>query len=204
MHITSAKYLGSFTSSKGCPELRLPEYAFVGRSNVGKSSLINLLCDRKDLARVSNQPGKTQTINLYEIDGAWILADLPGYGYARVAKTRRESFKGMIRDYLLHRQNLVCVFVLLDFRLPLQALDRAFVAMLGEHGIPFVIIYTKADKISPQQRPVHAQQIEAGLLEDWETLPERITTSATSREGRETLLEYISSLNTRTQDVMDS
>jgi len=201
MHITSAKYSGSFTKSKACPELRLPEYAFVGRSNVGKSSLINLICDRKDLARVSNQPGKTQTINLYDIDNTWVLADLPGYGYARVAKTKRHDFKGMIRDYLMQRQNLVCVFVLLDFRLPLQTIDRAFIAVLGEQGIPFTIIYTKVDKISAQQRAYHASRIEAALLEDWETLPVRIPTSATSREGRDTLLAYITELNARAQEI---
>ena len=204
MHVTSAKYLGSYTKSAACPDLRMPEYAFVGRSNVGKSSLINLLCDRKDLARVSNQPGKTQTINLYEIDGTWVLADLPGYGYARVAKTKREDFKGMIQDYLLRRQHLICVFVLLDFRLPLQRLDRAFLAMLGEHGIPFAILYTKADKISPQQRDRHAAEIESALLEDWESLPERILTSAATREGRDTLLEYIAALNVRAQDVQNT
>jgi GTP-binding protein len=201
MQITAANYIGSYTKSKACPEFKLPEYAFVGRSNVGKSSLINLLCDRKDLASVSNQPGKTQTINLYDIDGEWVLADLPGYGYAKVAKTKRHTFKGMISDYLMHRQNLVCVFVLLDFRLPLQAPDRAFMAMLGEQRIPFTIIYTKVDKVSPQQRPRHANAIEEALLEDWASLPERIHTSSSTREGRDTLLEYISEINVRTAGI---
>lgn len=195
MHIIQANYLGSFPSAASCPESSLPEYAFVGRSNVGKSSLINMLCHRKELARISNQPGKTQTINLYEVDASWMLADLPGYGYAKVSRKTREGWVGMIKNYLLNRMNLVCVFVLLDFRLPLQEIDRNFIRSLGEHGVPFVIVYTKTDKVPPKMHLTHRDKIESELLKEWETLPEIFMSSAEKQTGRDDLLDYIGKLN---------
>ncbi|HLF62284.1 MAG TPA: ribosome biogenesis GTP-binding protein YihA/YsxC [Saprospiraceae bacterium] len=195
MQITKATYLGSFASVGSCPVLHLPEYAFIGRSNVGKSSLINMLCNRKDLARVSNQPGKTRTINLYHIDHAWVLADLPGYGFAQVAKSMKEEWPALIREYLTQRENLICAFVLLDFRLPLQEIDRRFIAELGTRQVPFAMIYTKVDKVSRQQRETHTQAIESVLLEDWNELPLRFYTSAMDGEGREALVQYIGCLN---------
>jgi GTP-binding protein len=197
MHLSSASYLGSFISVQTCPDTQLPEYAFVGRSNVGKSSLINLLTHRKGLAHVSNNPGKTRTINLYQVD-SWILADLPGYGYAKVGKQMRKEWSGMIMDYLKHRQRLICVFVLIDFRLPLQELDRKFIAQLGEHEVPFAIVYTKVDKVHLRKHAGHSAKIENALLEDWSALPPRFYTSCVNNTGREELLQYISRLNTNT------
>jgi len=195
MEIIQAKYLGSYPSVESCPASGLPEYAFIGRSNVGKSSLINMLCYRKDLARVSNQPGKTKTINLFDIDGTWWLADLPGYGYAKTGKQMRQEWSGMIENYLVRRENLVCAFVLLDFRLPLQDIDKSFIANLGAQQVPFVIVYTKVDKVKRQDRDMHTEHIESKLLEEWNSLPPRFYTSASSREGRDDLLQYIGTLN---------
>jgi GTP-binding protein len=193
--IIKAAYLGSFVSATACPVLQLPEYAFVGRSNVGKSSLINMLSNRKDLARVSNQPGKTRTINLYDMDSSWILADLPGYGYAQVAKSMKKSWPAMIFDYLMKRENLMCAFVLLDFRLPLQQIDHEFITELGNHDIPFALVYTKVDKVSRSEKETHARRIESVLLEDWNELPPRFHTSEVTKEGRDVLLQYIGEMN---------
>ena len=201
MQIASAKYLGSFPTAKACPRLSKPEYAFVGRSNVGKSSLINMLCQRKELARVSNTPGKTQSINLYEIDEQWVLADLPGYGYAKVSKKLREGWSGMIRDYLQSRENLMVVFVLLDLRLPLQKIDRDFIHSLGENSIPFALIYTKADKVVSRLKVKHRKAIENALKLEWEVLPSAFQTSAVDKEGRDDLLGYIGDLNSQTQET---
>ncbi len=201
MDIISALYLGSFVSAESCPVLRLPEYAFVGRSNVGKSSLINMLSNRKDLARVSNQPGKTRTINLYNMDSSWILADLPGYGYAQVAKSMKRAWPAMIFDYLVKRENLMCAFVLLDFRLPLQKIDKEFITELGNHDVPFVLVYTKVDKVSRSEKATHARRIESELLEEWNELPPRFYTSAVDKEGRELLLQYIAQLNDNAGDA---
>lgn len=195
MDIVTANYLGSYGTVESCPNLRLPEYAFVGRSNVGKSSLINMLCGRKDLARVSHSPGKTRAINLFTIDESWILADLPGYGYAKVSKSMKKEWPTMILDYLMRRENLMCTFVLLDFRLPLQKIDQEFIAELGAQQVPFVLVYTKVDKVKRGERNMHARRIEAPLLEEWNALPQRFYTSAVDREGREMLLEYIGQLN---------
>lgn len=195
MDIITANYLGSFGTVETCPNLSLPEYAFVGRSNVGKSSLINMLCARKDLARVSHSPGKTRAINLFNIDASWILADLPGYGYAKVAKSMKRAWPAMIWDYLINRENLMCTFVLLDFRLPLQAIDQEFIAELGAQQVPFVLVYTKVDKVKRGEKDAHTKNIEAPLLEEWHELPLRFHTSAVDREGRESLLQYIGQLN---------
>lgn len=195
MEIHRTEYLGSFASLTSCPRSTLPEYAFIGRSNVGKSSLINMLCNKKDLAHVSNSPGKTKTINLFKIDNTWMLADLPGYGYAKVSKSQRGEWKGLIGDYLMKRDNLMTAFVLLDLRLPLQDIDRQFVANLGEHRVPFCIVYTKADKITRHEKPVHIRRIEEALLEEWTELPLRFQTSAVTKEGRDELLHYIGGFN---------
>lgn len=202
--MTKATYLGSFPTVQACPLLRLPEYAFIGRSNVGKSSLINMLCNRKDLAHVSHQPGKTRTINLYTIDDTWILADLPGYGFAQVAKSVKKDWPAMIVDYLTKREHLVCAFVLLDFRLPLQENDRKFIAELGERKVPFALVYTKVDKVTQQKRALHATQIEGALLKEWNALPRRFYTSAINREGRDSLLHYIQQLNSESSILKSS
>lgn len=202
--MTKATYLGSFPSVQACPMLRLPEYAFIGRSNVGKSSLINMLCNRKDLAHVSHQPGKTRTINLYSIDETWILADLPGYGFAQVAKNVKKEWPAMIMDYLTKREHLVSAFVLLDFRLPLQENDRKFIAELGEHQVPFALVYTKVDKVTQQKRAFHTTQIEDALLKEWNVLPPRFYTSSIEREGRDSLLQYIQQLNSESSILKTS
>ncbi len=193
--IIEAAYIGSYPTVQTCPVYQLAEYAFIGRSNVGKSSLINMLCGRKDLARISRHPGKTQSINLYNIDDRWILADLPGYGYARVSRTMRAAWEKMIHTYLQQRVNLMCAFVLIDLRLPLQQPDRDFLAWVGRHGIPFAIVYTKIDKVRPRDRADNAGSIEKALLADWATLPPRFHTSAQTAEGRDALLQYIARLN---------
>ncbi|MDX1476753.1 MAG: ribosome biogenesis GTP-binding protein YihA/YsxC [Saprospiraceae bacterium] len=198
-NIQSAKYIGSFPDYKSCPEGRLPEYAFIGRSNVGKSSLINMLCGRKDLARTSKTPGKTRSINLFVIDGQWQIADLPGYGYARVSKTDRKRWQRMIEEYMLFRNNLVTAFVLIDLRHELQEIDRTFINWLGARQVPFTIIFTKADKIKESHLPRHIRRIEKALLEEWETLPPTLVTSSVRETGRQQLLEYIAELNARLQ-----
>ncbi|MCB0636002.1 MAG: YihA family ribosome biogenesis GTP-binding protein, partial [Lewinella sp.] len=146
MDILSATFIGSFPEHKLAPGDGLPEFAFIGRSNVGKSSLINMLVERKGLAHTSNVPGKTQHLNFYQINEEWYLVDLPGYGYARVPKKLRQKWQGMIRSYLLERPALVCVFVLIDSNIPPQANDLNFINWLGEHGVPFIVIFTKTDR----------------------------------------------------------
>jgi GTP-binding protein len=193
--ITSAVIVGSFPAEKDCPQSALPEYAFIGRSNVGKSSLINMLLGRRDLARTSKSPGKTQHINLYLIDEAWQIADLPGYGYAKVSQTARKRWQKMIEQYMVMRDQLVTAFVLIDLRHPLQDIDREFINWLGERQVPFVLIYTKADKLKPRERQANKKRIDKSLLEYWSSLPPAFITSATTREGRAELLEYIAQLN---------
>ena len=146
--IKDADYIGSYIREDQCPKDEKPEYAFIGRSNVGKSSLINMLCDRKDLARTSNTPGKTQTINYYLINKSWYIVDLPGYGYARVSKTMREDWRTMIQHFLVERTQIRCVFVLIDSMIPPQKIDLGFMNDLGENNIPFVIAYTKTDRLN--------------------------------------------------------
>ncbi|MDX1378694.1 MAG: ribosome biogenesis GTP-binding protein YihA/YsxC [Anaerolineales bacterium] len=196
-NIHTAKYIGSFPDYKSCPAGRLPEYAFIGRSNVGKSSLINMLCGRRDLARTSKTPGKTQSINLFVIDGQWQIADLPGYGYAKVSKTDRKRWQRMIEEYMLFRENLVTAFVLVDLRHELQDLDREFINWLGARQVAFSIVFTKADKLKEKQVPRHVERIKQELLQDWEALPPMMVTSSVRETGREALLEYIAELNAR-------
>ncbi len=190
-----AKFLTSQTQVEKLTEPDKPEYAFIGRSNVGKSSLINMLMGNKKLAKVSASPGKTQTINHFEIDGTWYLVDLPGYGYAKTAKTDRASWKVMINDYLMLRDNLMCVFVLLDLRLPLQNNDLEFMNNLGENGIPFVIVYTKADKVGKVSFQKNIKIITKELLESWEELPQQFITSAETSIGQADILKFIEETN---------
>lgn len=195
MIIKSAEFVISNTDPSKCPKDNKPEYAFIGRSNVGKSSLINSLVSRKNLAKTSSTPGKTQLINHFIINGEWYLVDLPGYGYAKRAKTDRKAWADFIEKYVLGRENMVCLFVLLDSRLPLQKIDDEFLTWLGEHGIPFCIVYTKADKLGKTQIQKNIAQIERELKKTWENLPPRFQTSAELNVGREEILAYIEQCN---------
>lgn len=178
-----------------CPEANLPEYAFIGRSNVGKSSLINMLAERKDLAKTSGTPGKTQLINVFKMQETWYLTDLPGYGYARVSKSKRGEFEKMITNYLTQRPNLVNTFVLIDSRIPAQKIDLEFMEWLGESQIPFSIVFTKIDKISSAALQKNLLNYKKEMLKSWESMPQIFTSSAVGKIGRVELLNYISSLN---------
>lgn len=195
MIIKEAYFTGSFERENQCPKEIRPEYAFIGRSNVGKSSLVNMLTGRKSLAKVSNTPGKTQTINYYDINGDWYLVDLPGYGYARISQTQRKKWEQMIERYLVTRGQLQCAFVLIDIRHDLQQIDKEFIDWLGERHIPFNIIYTKADKIKATQVEKHVKRIQDSLLETWHSLPKQFITSSAKRGGRDEVLDYIDELN---------
>lgn len=179
-----------------CPNEPLPEYAFIGRSNVGKSSLINMLMERKSLAKTSGRPGKTQLINHFKVNGNWFLVDLPGYGYARVSKKDKKVFQKYITEYFEKREQLVCGFVLVDIRHDPQPVDLEFMEWLGTHQIPFAIIFTKADKLKPnaieKQTKAYLKKLLDGL---WEEAPLHFVTSSTSRAGREELLDYINGIN---------
>lgn len=180
---------------KDLPAPDLPEYAFVGRSNVGKSSLINCLCQRKSLAKTSGTPGKTQLINHFLINNSWYLVDLPGYGYAKVSKQKRKGFTSMISNYLCLRQNLMNVFVLVDSRLSPQRIDLEFMHFLGEEGIPFSIVLTKTDKAKKQAFAQNLLALQEALYQYWEELPPIFETSAVKKTGREELLTYIDQAN---------
>jgi len=195
MDIRSAEYQGSFTTEAACPQDNKPEYAFVGRSNVGKSSLINMLCGRKALAKVSGTPGKTQTLNFFLINNAWHLVDLPGYGYARTAKTNRKNWGKMTINYLSKRKTLECVFVLLDSNISPQAIDLAFMTKLAELEIPFVIAYTKTDRVSKRVLNDNIKAIQKALLPRWNELPVQFITSAEKGTGRTEILEFIGQVN---------
>ncbi len=173
------------------PHAEQPEFAFIGRSNVGKSSLINMLCDRKGLAKTSSTPGKTQTLNLFRINGQLQICDLPGYGYAKVSKKTREKFGKMIGYYLKDRPNLHCLFVLLDLRLPPQAIDLDFIADCGENQIPMVLIGTKADKLKASALEENIRAIQSKLQEMWEELPPLIISSSEDKRGRDEVWETI-------------
>jgi GTP-binding protein len=185
------KFVKSSRNVNDCPKSTLPEYAFVGRSNVGKSSLINMLTGHKKLAKTSSTPGKTKLINHFMADTSWFLVDLPGYGYARVTKTERGKFLQIIRQYLLQRQNLVCLFLLIDCRLAPQQNDLDFMRWLGEHRIPFAICYTKTDKLSDKKLELSFEIYKKKLLTEWEELPAVFFTSAIKKRGRAELLQFI-------------
>ena len=195
MVITSAEFIISNSRVEKCPTTGLPEYAFIGRSNVGKSSLINMLTGRKGLAMTSQKPGKTQLINHFLINRDWYLVDLPGYGYARLSRDGRDGLRRMIEDYILERTELVCLCVLLDSRLEPQRIDLEFIEWLGEEGIPFALVFTKADKLSRGKLAANIAAYKERLLQQWEELPPLFITSAEARLGRDELLSYIDGIN---------
>lgn len=195
MKIKSAEFIMSNSDVEKCPKDRMPEYAFIGRSNVGKSSLINMLVDRKNLAKTSGRPGKTQLINHFLINKNWFLVDLPGYGYARVSKKAKKTFQKFITNYFEKRTQLVLAFVLIDSRHEPQPVDVDFMEYLGESGIPFQIIFTKADKLKPNALKRNIEAYTTKMLETWEEMPQHFITSSSNREGKETLLHYINSVN---------
>ena len=196
MKIKTADFVTSNTDVSKCPKDQLPEYAFIGRSNVGKSSLINMLTGRIKLAKTSGKPGKTQLINHFKINENWFLVDLPGYGYAQVSKSKRQTFQEFIKDYFLLRQQLICSFVLIDSRLEPQKIDLEFMEFLGENSIPFYIIFTKADKLKLSELNRNIQTyIKTMTSTLWETMPSYFVTSATDATGKDEVLNFIEELN---------
>lgn len=196
MKINTAEFIISNSDVKKCPKDNLPEYAFIGRSNVGKSSLINMLTNNKNLAKTSARPGKTQLINHFKINSNWYLVDLPGYGYAKVSKTTKEKFQKFITEYFEKREQLVCAFVLIDIRHEAQKIDLEFINYLGEAQVPFCIVFTKADKITEKKAKENIAAYREKLLAgDWEEMPKYFVTSSSKSVGREALLEYIGEIN---------
>ena len=195
MIIKSAEFVISNTDVKKCPASSLPEYAFIGRSNVGKSSLINMLTQRKGLAMTSQKPGKTQLINHFLINNEWHLVDLPGYGFARVGQSNRVRLKSIIEDYILEREQLTNLFILLDCRHEPQKIDLEFIEWAGENGVPFALVFTKADKLSKGKLASNIEAYKQTLLESWEELPPIFITSSEAKEGRDELLNYIEDIN---------
>lgn len=195
MIIKSAEFVISNTDVNKCPASQLPEYAFIGRSNVGKSSLINMLTQHKGLALTSQKPGKTQLINHFLINKEWHLVDLPGYGFARVGQANRERLKSIIEDYILERPQLTSLFILLDCRHEPQKIDLEFIEWAGENDVPFSLVFTKADKLSKGRLASNLELYRERLLESWEELPPTFVTSSETRQGREELLAYIDQIN---------
>jgi GTP-binding protein len=191
MLIRTAAFVRSSPTLKECPEPNLPEFGFIGRSNVGKSSLINMLTGWSKLAKTSVQPGKTRTINHFIINGQWYLVDLPGYGYARVPVKMREKWVTATKNYVLKRENLVSLFVLLDSRLKPQRSDIEFMEFLGERGVPFARVFTKSDKLAPVQLGNSIKNYDSVMLERWESLPATFISSASNGTGRDEILDYI-------------
>lgn len=195
MIVKIAEFVVSNTKLELCPEPNKPEYAFIGRSNVGKSSLINYLTGHKKLAKTSGKPGKTQLINHFMINNEWYLVDLPGYGYAQTSKTNRKKWEAFIADYILHRKNLMNLFVLIDSRLPAQKIDLDFMEWLGEKGVPFSMVFTKTDKLSSSALNKNLLAYKKEMLKVWEEMPINFTTSAAGKVGKEPILNYIESIN---------
>ena len=191
MEIKSATFVVSNSDYKKCPSDNRPEYAFIGRSNVGKSSLINMLTKNKSLAKTSVRPGKTQLINHFLINKEWYLVDLPGYGYAKISKSARSEWMKMIKDYFLCREQLVSTFVLIDSRIPPQKIDLDFIAFLGSNGIPLSIVFTKVDKQNQRETALNVNAFKKALAEQWEELPPIFITSSVSGTGRSKILDYI-------------
>ncbi len=195
MDIKSAEFIISSPAVERCPNSKEPEYAFIGRSNVGKSSLINMLTGHSKLAKTSATPGKTLLINHFAINKEWQLVDLPGYGYAKRSKKEQENLQRMITGYILHRQQMANLFLLIDCRHEPQKIDMEFMNFLGEHGVPFSIVFTKADKLSNSKLACNVQLYLNELLKSWEELPPHFITSAENKRGREELLDYIDEIN---------
>lgn len=204
MIIKKASFVISNTNYKLCPNEKKAEYAFIGRSNVGKSSLINALTNNKSLAKTSGKPGKTQLINHFLINEDWYMVDLPGYGYAKTSKVLRLRFHKMINEYLLNRKNLICLFVLIDSRHDLQSIDNEFMQFLSENNIPFTMVFTKIDKQGKSTLKNNFNKFKTTMLNDWETLPRHFMTSSVKRTGLKELLSYISELNTSFQSSQES
>jgi GTP-binding protein len=196
MKIKSAEFVMSNSDVSKCPKNQIPEYAFIGRSNVGKSSLINMLTQKKSLAKTSGRPGKTQLINHFKINGDWFLVDLPGYGYAKTSKSSKRVFQKFITEYFSKRTQLICGFVLIDIRHEPQKVDLEFMQWLGENQIPFSIVFTKADKLPPSQIDKYVNAYRDKLLEDvWEEMPQHFVTSSSKAIGREEVINYIGQIN---------
>lgn len=195
MIIRSAEFLTSNTDYRKCPAPDKPEYAFIGRSNVGKSSLINYLLQRKNLAKVSSTPGKTKLINHFLVNDEWMLVDLPGYGYAKIAKTEREKWETMIRSYLTKRKNLMLTFILLDSRIELKKSDKEMISWFGEQQLPFALVFTKSDKLTPNQLASNIAAIKNELLQEWEELPHVFITSSITGKDCDEILKLIEENN---------
>jgi GTP-binding protein len=196
MKITTAEFIISNSEVSKCPKEPIPEYAFIGRSNVGKSSLINMLTNHKNLAKTSSKPGKTQLINHFKINSNWFLVDLPGYGYARVSKKSKAVFQQFVTDYFEKREQMVCAFVLIDIRLEAQKIDLEFLTYLGVTEVPFCIVFTKADKIGKTKIHSHVEAYRKQVLASgWEEMPQHFVTSATEATGKDELLTYIDEIN---------
>jgi GTP-binding protein len=195
MQVNSADFIISNTDYKLCPKASIPEYAFIGRSNVGKSSLINFITNRKHLAKISGKPGKTKLINHFLINKAWYLVDLPGYGYATVSKKQKEEFQKIIFSYLKKRENLMCLFVLLDCRHSPQKIDLEFMLWLGEKQIPFVMVFTKTDKLGKAPLEKNIETYKTEMLKQWEELPPTFYSSVLKKRGKKEILDFIEQTN---------
>ena len=200
MRIKSAEFLVSNSDVTKCPKDQLPEYSFIGRSNVGKSSLINMLMQRKNLAKTSGRPGKTQLINHFLVNKNWYLVDLPGYGYARVSKSTKKVFQKFITEYFAKRTQIVLAFVLIDCRHEPQPIDMEFMQWMGENQIPFSIIFTKADKLKPNALERNIEAYSQKMLETWEEMPQYFITSSSNDKGRDEVLNYIEEINLQIKD----
>jgi GTP-binding protein len=201
MEITEAKYVASFPSVTKCPPPNKPEYAFIGRSNVGKSSLINMLTNNAKLAKTSSSPGKTQMINYFDINQRWYLVDLPGYGYAKISKSKRKEWRQMIENYLIQRSSLACACILIDSNLPPQEVDIEFLDWIGKVRIPIVIVFTKADKSKNEQVEKNIEDFKNKILETWEELPQCFVTSANKKIGGDAILDMFDSINVQFYDM---
>ncbi len=195
MNVAHAEFVLSNTKVEQCPKSKIPEYAFIGRSNVGKSSLINMLCNKKKLAKTSSRPGKTQLINHFLINKQWHLVDLPGYGFARVSKTQKKTFQKFITNYFLKRKELIAAFLLIDLRHKPQTLDLEFMRWLGGNSIPFSIVFTKADKLKEKEIKKNTSEYIIRLKDDWEEIPKYFITSSKECLGKDELLNYINDIN---------
>ena len=202
MKIKTAEFVISNTDYRICPAPRMAEYAFIGRSNVGKSSLINAIVDKKNLAKTSGKPGKTQLINHFIINKEWYLVDLPGFGYAKISKTKRAEFHDMISEYLLNRTNLMCLFVLIDSRHKPQDIDKEFMQWLSEKGIPFVMVFTKVDKLGKVVLAKNIGAYKVEMLKVWEELPQIFITSAEKKTGTKEICDFIEQLNPQFTEII--